>query len=181
MVNNLAVEEDKIEFVHRRRHLRNVQGLTLVITAPGVQKFEVNGAAKMTIDAYAQNKLSLKLNGASKVDVVGKAKDLSLETNGASQTDLSRLVNENADVEMNGAGQATLATTGHADIEINGVGNAKLINSPALSKHIHGFGSIETGVSGDDVAKAATPAPPGPATAPAAPATKKPRVKAEPA
>ena len=176
MVNNLGVREDKIEFLHHRHYLRNSQGLTLVITAPGVQKFEINGAAKMTINAYAQDKLSLRLNGASKVDVIGAAKEVSLETNGASQSDLSRLVNETADVEMNGAGEATLATTGHADIEINGVGNAKFINSPRLSKHIHGFGSIETGDAGNDEGKAA---PAAPLPAPAAPAAKRPRAKAE--
>lgn len=182
LVNNIEVQDDKIDLIHRHRGLRHAEGLVLTITAPSVRRFELNGAAYMTIASYDQDNLSLKLNGASKVDVAGKAKDLSLRMNGASQSDLSHLVNETADVEMNGAGQATLATTGHADIEINGVGNARLINTPSVSRRIHGLGSIETGSGpeADDGDKIATP-PAAAKPAPAAPATKAPRAKAEPA
>lgn len=167
-LDDLEVDGDRIRFRHRH-HWESDGHLELTITAPSVREFQLNGAQKLDISNYAQDSLGLQVNGAAQVNASGSAKDLKLQLNGAGQGNLRDLANETAEVQINGAGDAVLATTKDANVEINGVGHARLINSPSFHQSIHGFGTVELGPDGEGEAKPA-PAPPAQPAAPAPPA-----------
>ncbi len=140
-VEALQIDGGQLRFADDRRH--HWADLTIAMTAPAVTRFDVHGASKLAIEGYKQDKLNLDISGNADVSAKGEAKGLELTISGSSDTDLSGLKLENADVDITGSGEATLAPTASANLNISGSGDVTLLTRPAkLESNVTGSGSI---------------------------------------
>jgi hypothetical protein len=162
-IDNLEIDGGHVRFAHHGRHWGD---LNIVMTAPGVTRFDVSGSGKLDIANYDQDKLSVDLSGDADVSVRGQAKTLALSITGSGSSDLSELKLADASVDVEGSGEAKLAPTGAATIDISGSGDVTLLSRPAkLESNVSGSGSIHQ----RDERAMAPPAPPAPPTPPAPP------------
>jgi len=159
VVADVVVDRGRIDFAHDRGHWSN---LTIVLSAPGVNRFEMTGSGKLDISGYRQDKLTLDLSGDSQVTVKGEARTLNLQVSGSSESDLSGLKLKDATVEIDGSGDTTIAPTDSAKLDISGSGEVTLLTNPArLESNISGSGEIHHGSAPAD-----TPSLPAPPTGP---------------
>lgn len=155
-VDALEIDGGQLRFSGDRHHWAD---LTIAMTAPAVTRFDLHGSSKLAIEGYKQDKLNLDVSGNADVSAKGEAKSLELTIAGSADTDLSGLKLENADVDITGAGEATLAPTGSANLNISGSGDVTLLTRPArLESNVTGSGSVHQ-------KDAATPSPPAPTPA----------------
>jgi hypothetical protein len=159
-LDNLVLDNGHLHYARGRRHRGE---LTVVMTAPGVSRFDLAGSAKLEIHDYKQDRLSLDLAGDGAVTATGETRMLALTIAGSGETDLSRLKVTDADVQIDGSGEATLAPTGAANVDIAGSGEVTLLTRPA---------KLESNVSGSGVLHQSQAATDAPALAPPPPATK---------
>jgi hypothetical protein len=118
--------------------------LKVIITAPSVNQFTLNGSGDLKLKAYDQALLDLNLSGSGHIEVSGKAKAVKLAISGSGEADLSDLTVDEADVSVSGSGDATLAPTQKAKIDVSGSGNVTLTTKPAdLKTTISGSGNID--------------------------------------
>ena len=161
-LDSLVLEDGHLRFTHgRHRH----GDLTIVMTAPAVSRFNLNGTGRLAIQDYKQDKLSIDISGDTEISAKGETKGLSLSMSGSGQTDFSDLKLGDADVDIDGSGQATLAPTGVANINISGSGDVTLLTRPSkLESNVSGSGGIH-----QKDGAAAAPTPPAPPAPPAKP------------
>lgn len=167
MLDNLVLEGGHLTLRHGRHRSGD---LTIVMTAPAVSRFNLNGSGELTIKDYKQDKLSLDVTGDTHVNVRGETKGLTLSISGSGETDLAELKVSDADVDIDGSGQATLAATGAVNVNISGSGEVSLLTHPSkLESNVSGSGSIH-----QSDGSAVTPAAPTPPATPEAPKKPKP-------
>lgn len=169
-VSDVVVEDGHIRFDHHGRHWGD---LTIVVSAPSVTHFDMNGDGTIAIDGYKQDRLSLDIAGSGNVSAKGETKGLELSIAGSGATDLTGLKVSDADVTVNGSGEATLGPTGVVNVDISGSGDVTLLNHISkLETNVSGSGSIhqKDGVT----ASAEPPPPPAPPKPPKPPRPPKP-------
>lgn len=139
-----AVELDGGRLTFRNHsHLRSGD-LTIVMTAPAVTRFEIEGSGKLDIAGYRQDKLNVEVSGDGDVTVAGEAKAVSLNISGSGSADLGAVKAQDADVEIDGSGDATLAPTQSAKIDVSGSGDVTLLTRPPrLESNISGSGTVD--------------------------------------
>ena len=154
VLDNLVLRDGHLTFDHNRHRSGE---LTIVMTAPAVTRFNVAGTGRLAIVDYKQDKLSIDVSGDTDVSAKGEAKGLSLSMSGSGQTDLAGLKLTDADVDIDGSGEATLAPTGVANINIAGSGDVTLLTRPSkLESNVSGSGAMH---QKDGGAAAAPPTP----------------------
>jgi hypothetical protein len=152
-LDNLVLQDGHLTFTHGRHRSGE---LTIVMTAPAVSRFNLNGSGRLAIADYKQDKLSIDVSGDTQISAKGETKGLSLSMSGSGQTDLAGLKLVDADVDLDGSGEATLAPTGVANINISGSGDVSLLTRPSkLESNVSGSGSIHQ----TDAGAAASPPP----------------------
>jgi hypothetical protein len=157
-LDNLEVENGRLHFIDGRHH-HGGGDLTIVMTAPAVNHFELRGSGRLEIQDYKQDKLSLDLSGHGQVIARGETKGLQLSMTGSGESDLSELKVGDADVNVDGSGAATLAPTGAAIVDISGSGDVTLLTRPSkLETNVSGSGSIHQ-KDGSPVTPATPPIP----------------------
>jgi hypothetical protein len=125
-------------------HKDSKTAVLIEVRAPNVKAFEINGAGKLAINGYQQDRLKVDVNGAGEVTAQGEAARLEVQVNGAGEGDFGKLTVQEADIELNGAGAVTAGPTQHAELEINGVGAIRLLNRPPeLKQTVHGIGTVQ--------------------------------------
>ncbi|MFO1013108.1 MAG: DUF2807 domain-containing protein [Caulobacteraceae bacterium] len=144
---------------YRRAHL------VIVMTAPDVTGFDLNGRDRLTLQDFDQPRLDLDVAGSARVGGAGKAREVNLDISGSGEVDLAEFAVENATVDIAGSGRATIAPRDKADLDIAGSGTVVLMSRPA---------DLHTDIAGSgQVIQAAPPAP----SAPASEANKTPPTK----
>jgi hypothetical protein len=167
-IDDLVVEDGRISFEHSRRHRRNFgRALTITLTAPDVQRFDLDGSGRLEIRDYRQDKLDVSLAGSGDITARGQAREVNLDIAGSGRADLGQIVAETAEVNIAGSGEATVAPTKRARLDVSGSGDVTLLTPPAdLQSEVSGSGTIRQGAS---ASAAAQPAPPAAPAAPKAP------------
>lgn len=118
--------------------------LKITLTAPEVNRFQVNGDGSLTIAAYDQTELDLDISGSAKVTAAGRAKQADLHISGSGDVDFSALKLDAAKVDVSGSGDATLAPESEARIDISGSGDVRLLKTPKSEKvDISGAGRVD--------------------------------------
>jgi len=158
MVDEIEVDGGRVTFRHHG-HMR-WGDLTIVMTAPSVTRFEMEGSGKIAIAGYRQDKLDIELSGDGDVSAAGEAKAVSLNISGSGNADLGGLKARDANVEIDGSGNATLAPTDSAKVDISGSGDVTLLTRPArLESNISGSGTVEQRDQAASVSPSPTPSP----------------------
>ncbi len=109
----------------------NARRIKIVVTAPYVTHFQVNGSGDLDIENYDQTKLDLAINGSGDVKATGKTLNLALATAGSGEAELEDLAVKNADVAISGSGSANLTATDVVRIALSGSGDVALLAQPA--------------------------------------------------
>lgn len=120
--------------------------LKIVVTAPNVKDFNLEGSAYLNLRDYDQDTLTLDISGSGEVTASGKARTMELDISGSGEADLHNLTLTDANVAIAGSGDATLTPTGQVDVSISGSGDVELLTRPAqLNQDISGSGDVEVG------------------------------------
>ncbi len=125
--------------------LSGASSLDIVDLSAGDIEFDISGASLVTGGIMASGDAQFDVSGASRVDLKGAANDLLFDVSGASHLDLSNFPVHNANVELDGASQATINLDGRLDAELSGSSHLYYRGDPTL-------GNIEAS-SGSTVSK----------------------------
>lgn len=118
--------------------------LKIVVTAPNVTDFNLEGSAYLDLREYDQETLTLDISGSGEVTASGRARTLELDISGSGEADLQGLTLTDANVAIAGSGDATLTPTGRVDVSISGSGDVDLLARPAqLNQNVSGSGDVD--------------------------------------
>jgi hypothetical protein len=108
-----------------------------------LRNLRVNGVAQVDMGHLDQDRLTLRLSGAGKVEGEGRLDSLDVSISGAGDANFGGLAVGRAKVSLSGVGNAEISPSQEADIHISGVGNVRLDTRPAkLTTHLSGVGSV---------------------------------------
>ncbi|CAN7606161.1 DUF2807 domain-containing protein [Phenylobacterium sp. LjRoot219] len=117
--------------------------LHITLTAPAVTRFELNGADELSITGYQQDELTLVANGHAEIKAAGQTQTVRLSVSGHGEADLADLKTTGADINISGAGEATVGPTDWARVQISGLGEVDLLTRPKrLETQIAGAGRV---------------------------------------
>lgn len=146
--------------------------LQIVMTAPNIESFNLDGDTRLTVKGYDRDRLKLEMDGSADATFAGKARNVDVSLSGSGKADLGQLAADAAHVEISGSGSAALSPKDSADIEITGSGDVALYGHTArVHSEVTGSGEVrsESGPAPVAATPAASPAPAASA-APAKPA-----------
>lgn len=134
----------------RNEHGRGIwvhsEEVKIVVTAPAINTFNVEGSASVLLRDYDQDTLSVDISGSGEVSATGRTRALEVDISGSGDADLGSLVTTDANVAIAGSGDAVVAPTGKADISISGSGDTVLTTRPAtVNQNISGSGEVDMG------------------------------------
>lgn len=149
LVNMVMVEGGRLrEHEHSPGDLgralrRGGKPIRVVITAPDVSRFLLNGSPDLDIRGYDKPSMTIRIAGGADVSASGRADRLDLDIAGSGDADLDGLSLTDAAVAIAGSGDATLGPVGSARVSIAGSGDVTLTRQPAsLSSDVSGSGDI---------------------------------------
>ncbi|MGH8298961.1 MAG: GIN domain-containing protein [Steroidobacteraceae bacterium] len=159
-LNRLVVSDGRISeqhhgffFVWHRSHPVEVD-----LAGPALREATLNGSGSIELQGINQDSLHVRIRGSGSAGGSGKVETLRLEIMGSGSARLAQLATSNADVTIDGSGNADISPTGATEVTIAGSGDVRLHARPAqLSTHVYGSGRISE-VPGAPAA-AASPAP----------------------
>jgi hypothetical protein len=99
------------------------------------------------VNDLTAGRFSVDLSGAGSMTANGEADDFRLNISGFGSFNGRDLHTMTADVNMSGAGSATVWVEDDLDANVSGVGSVNYYGSPNVSKNISGVGSVSS--SGD--------------------------------
>lgn len=116
----------------------------VVVEAPEVRRFELDGVQDLKITAYDQDTLAIHLSGTGRVAAAGRARRATLRISGTGTADLAALELDEAEVDLSGAGRATLGPRTSARIDVSGLGEVELTRRPdRLRQNVSGAGRVK--------------------------------------
>ncbi|HEX7760330.1 MAG TPA: DUF2807 domain-containing protein, partial [Caulobacteraceae bacterium] len=138
-VNDLSVSGGSIDYDGPRHGPR----LLIVMSAPSVDRFELDGDSQLTVQNYDQDRLKIDIDGHANANVQGKARAIDLTLSGRGDADLSQVAAQEARVDISGSGSAKVAPKASAEIDISGSGEVNLMGHPAIvHSDVSGSGRI---------------------------------------
>jgi hypothetical protein len=142
-VDHVVLDHGQLRFDEPMSHAPRLQ---VVMTAPNVSRFALNGDDRLSITGYRQPRLAIDLAGSGQVNAEGAAQAFDLQISGSGTADLSRLTAEDGKVDLAGSGHAKVAPKGSADVQISGSGDVTLLGKPqTLRSAVSGSGKIIQG------------------------------------
>lgn len=117
--------------------------LRVTVTAPNLDRFEVNGSGDLSIAGYDQPSLAIEVSGSAEVRASGRTEALDLDISGSGEANLEDLATGTASVDISGSGDARIAPTGETSVRISGSGDVALTDRPSkLTTDISGSGDV---------------------------------------
>jgi hypothetical protein len=139
-VDHVIVRDGRVTFDEPMHHRHR---LLIVMTAPNVSRFTLNGEDKLSITGFRQDRLAIDISGAAQAEAQGEAKSFDLQISGSGGADLSRLTSDGGKVDIAGSGRATIAPKTSADVAISGSGEVNLLSRPQdLHSSVSGSGRL---------------------------------------
>jgi hypothetical protein len=104
--------------------------LEIVVTAPSISRFHLNGGSRLTIEGYDQDSLFVTTEGKAQVEASGRAGDVTVNMKGSGTVNLARLATDNASVDIGGMSTLVLAPTAGASLKVRNFASAVLLSKP---------------------------------------------------
>jgi hypothetical protein len=121
----------------------NAERMSVVVTAPDVRHFQIDGSGDLEIRGYDKDALNLAINGSGDISAAGKTKSLVLATSGSGDAELEDLRALNAEIAISGSGNAEISATNQVKIAISGSGDVGLQTQPVSEvSSTSGSGSV---------------------------------------
>lgn len=139
-VDHLYFDDENLRFDRRVRRPGHVD---IVMTAPDVSEFVLNGSQNLTIKDFSQDTLEVRLAGSSDVKATGRARHVEAHIAGSGDVDLGAVEADSGEVHIAGSGKTILAPKQRVEIHIAGSGDVILRTNPGdIEQHIAGSGRI---------------------------------------
>ena len=119
----------------------NIIGENLLSTDENVE-IDVTGASEATLELKAL-KISAGMTGASRLELRGQTKDLSLEGSGASHAKCFELLSENTKVDISGASHAEVFASVLLDAHASGASGIRYKGNATVSQEASGASSVK--------------------------------------
>ena len=124
--------------------LAPTHGLKILITSPSLTGASLSGAARFEATELTGASFTLETSGASKIILAGRTNRLVASLTGASQLRAERLLTDDVELSVTGAGKAEVAVSNSLKASITGAGKVTYTGNPkSVKKEITGAGSIE--------------------------------------
>ena len=105
-------------------------------------KLNIDGSGEMDIHAET-DELRSRINGSGSCNLKGSTKSLNVDINGSGDLHGFQLSSIDAEVELNGSGDAEILATDELNATVKGSGNIIYKGSPHLNSEITGSGNIK--------------------------------------
>jgi hypothetical protein len=120
--------------------------LSVVMSAPNVHRFAIDGDSSLSVANYDQDELDIDVSGHGDVTAKGKARAAHIDISGDGDVNLGALATDSTDADISGSGRASIAPASAADLRISGSGEIDLLTRPAkLTSDVSGSGRIVEG------------------------------------
>ncbi len=106
-------------------------------------RIDGSGGTTIQIDDLRVGKLSVEGSGALKAELAGQATDQSLEMSGAADYQASKLVSDNATVDVSGAGKIVVNVQKKLQVTVSGAGVVEYIGNPVVRESLSGAGRVK--------------------------------------
>ena len=106
-------------------------------------KVKLSGAGTATLRDVTYQTLALDLSGAGKATAAGSTTRATLKLSGAGKVDAAGLKVNAADVNISGAGQATVWAEAELKTRLSGAGTVKYKGSPNIEQKVSGAGRVQ--------------------------------------
>jgi hypothetical protein len=108
--------------------------LELVVTAPAITRFHLNGDSRLSIEAYDQKDLFVSTEGKAAVDAAGRVIDVAVEMKGSGTVNLARLTTDNASANIGGMSTLVVAPSQDANLSVRNFASVVLMSRPKALK-----------------------------------------------
>ena len=117
--------------------------LKIVMTAPGVRRFDLSGSQNLVVEGYRQDSLAVDISGSAHVSAKGAARLVVLDIAGSGEADLAELAADEAQIDISGSGSAKIGPKKLAKVDVSGDGEVTLTAKPEkLVTDITGSGHV---------------------------------------
>lgn len=121
----------------------DLDGVRVVVTAPSVREFEINGSGDLDIQGYDQPALTLRIAGSGDARATGRTGRLDVDIAGSGEAELEALEAGDATFDIAGSGEIDARPTGRVEAAVSGSGDIRLRRQPAsLNSSIAGSGEV---------------------------------------
>ena len=108
--------------------------LELIVTAPAISRFYLNGNSRLSIEGYDQKNLFVSTEGKAAVDAAGRVNDVAVEMKGSGTVNLARLAAENATASIGGMSTLVVAPSIDANLNVRNFASVVLVSRPQVLK-----------------------------------------------
>ncbi len=127
----------------RRNNWWNDANVEVTITMPTLVEIEVLGAVDGNFYDIDSDELEIDVRGAADMDIEGTCGSLKLDVKGAGDIDADDLKCKDVDVDVKGAGSASVFASDNIDARVSGVASISIYGEPKnVRKHAGGLSSI---------------------------------------
>lgn len=121
----------------------DLDGVRVVVTAPSVRNFEINGSGDLDVQGYDQPEFRLRIAGSGDARATGRTERLEVDIAGSGEADLDGLEARDADFDIAGSGEIDARPTGRVEAAVSGSGDIRLRRQPAsLNSNVAGSGEV---------------------------------------
>jgi hypothetical protein len=107
-------------------------------------ELQLTGAGNLVVKELSlTDKLDGRLSGAGSLEVSGQAAEQDITVSGFGEYRGGDLQTQRAEVDVTGAGSATVWAEATLDARISGAGSVRYYGSPAVTRRITGLGSVD--------------------------------------
>ena len=106
--------------------------LEIVVTAPAISHFHLNGGSRLSIEAYDQQSLFVSTEGKAHVDAAGRVESVTVNMQGSGTVNLAKLAIGNAAVDIGGMSTLVLAPMKGANLKVRNYASAVLLSKPIV-------------------------------------------------
>jgi phage shock protein PspC (stress-responsive transcriptional regulator) len=123
-------QKDEILYISSNKTSSSYRNTKLKITLPILKRLTLSGASSANIHLQKQDELELEISGTSQVWLQGIIDKLKADISGASSLDAGKLVGNDAQLELNGVGQATVNIKNHIEAELSDASQLRYKGKP---------------------------------------------------
>ena len=144
-LNRIVVEDGRIRDKNHGLFFgwHHSQPVEVDLSGPVLHEATLNGSGTIEFQGLDQDSLRVEIRGSGSASGNGKVQSLKLQIMGSGSARLAHLAETNADVTIDGSGEADVSPSGDTQVTIAGSGDVRLHAHPTqLSTHIYGSGHI---------------------------------------
>lgn len=134
---------DNVLKIRTHDQIAPTDGIKIVITSESLGGARLSGAVKFAASQLSGDRFGLETSGASKVTLAGKVIRLLASLTGASRLSAERLLAQDVEISVTGAGRADIFASNSVQAAITGAGKVTYEGNPkTVNKKVTGAGKI---------------------------------------